>query len=190
MKRGKPLERRSGLAADPAKARAWQQRSAERAQANARDRGRAPLKASGGPSCAPSSRPAARSTLKARVKPPEPGEAAAIERWRIAVLGHKEAGLDPHHVVPKQVLKRIARSRGLRGAAYWAVVYDPRVGVPLPRAQHEAHTTRSAQIPLEHLPHRCIGQINAAIRDYGPEAARAFELEHPPAAVLGRRASR
>lgn len=190
MKRGKPLARRTPLSSDPAKGRAWQQRSAERAQANARAKARKPLDR--GPlarkppeaSNAPAGRPAPRSTLRQRARPEQPGKAAAIEAWRRAVLGSADSTLDPHHVVPKQVLKRIARSRRLVGPAYWAVVYDPRVGVPLPRQQHEAHTNRSRQIALEHLPHARLGAIRAAIEDYGPEAARAFELEHPPLAVL------
>lgn len=101
---------------------------------------------------------------------------AAYDFWA-AVTGRNRE-LEAHHAIPKRILKRIARSRGLKdGSPGWlAIVYDARVGVALPPRVHERHTTHVARIPLEHLPVR----VCAAAVGYGREAVSALLAEHPP----------
>lgn len=116
-----------------------------------------------------------RTQMKPHRKREEPGKKAAVEAWRTAVLGAVDAWGDPHHAVPKRTLKKIAKSRGLRGAAYWALVYDPLIGVRLDPHAHAQHTVRREVIPGEQIPPR-VWERAIAI---GPEAVAALEREHP-----------
>lgn len=105
----------------------------------------------------------------------EPGRAEAAAAFKVAVTGSLDSRMESHHAVPKQTLARIAGSLGLEGPAFWAVVYDPRVGIALDPRVHEMHTTRVRVIPGDQLPER----VFVAAAEYGPEAEIALEREHP-----------
>lgn len=105
----------------------------------------------------------------------EPGKKEAARAFKLAVCGSLDSPLEAHHAVPAQVLKRIAKSKGLTGPAYWAVVYDHTIGVPLEHRTHERHTNRVAVIPGEQIPPR-VWERAIVI---GPEAVAALEREHP-----------
>lgn len=121
--------------------------------------------------------PMRRTPMKPHRKREEPGKKAAVENWRITLLGAVNSPLHGHHCVPKQTLKRIAKSRGLTGAAYWALVYDPLIGIPLDHQRHWNHEYGGPQhrIPGEEIPPR-VWERAIAI---GPEAVAALEREHP-----------
>jgi hypothetical protein len=105
----------------------------------------------------------------------EPGKGEAARAFKIAVCGALDSPLEAHHCVPAQNLRRIARSRGLTGPSMWAMVYDPRIAIPLTHREHERHTNRVAVIPAEQLP----ASVREAAAEYGPEALAALDREHP-----------
>lgn len=87
--------------------------------------------------------------------------------------------LEAHHCVRKQVLRRIARSKGLTEgqAAFWEIVYDPEIAVALSHREHELHTSRVETIPLDRLPY---DRLISAAAIHGREAVADLLREHPP----------
>ena len=61
-------------------------------------------------------------------------------------------GAPPHHAVPKQVLKHVAK---LRGIPAWVLLWDVRVRVVLCRACHANHENASPR-----LARRCLSNAN------------------------------
>lgn len=70
------------------------------------------------------------------------------------VATHPRMELDAHHVIPKSLLKRVERERGL---APGVLVWDPANGMPLcsertPNRCHDRHTLAVARVPRDRVP--------------------------------------
>jgi hypothetical protein len=165
--------------------RDWQQRSRETAAANARERGRQPLKRQPGQGATP---------RMSRKRPPgpqpgplEPGEWRR-EVWRLdrgrSILSGAEVHRDAspiiwqaHHPLAKRFLPAELK-------------YDPRNGVVLLTLEHKRHEHRfrgrdgrSHVVPLETLPARCLA-FAVELDERGVLDESAVELlkrSHPPA---------
>lgn len=119
---------------------------------------------------------------KSRIQPkPKPKrtdeEAAASALWhRIVTEGKRclmcgtRSDLQGHHHVPQQVLRRQARTLGVRA---WVLVWDLRSGVPLCKRCHERHTLAVQKVPGWRLP----AEAWEFAREIGLE--HRLEREHP-----------
>jgi hypothetical protein len=117
-----------------------------------------------------------RGRLQSKSRPAAPGDptagelrrqALAFERavkaaGRCAACGRRarsrRAELDAHHVVPKEILKRVERERRL---APGTLVWDPANGIALCSEQteercHARHTLAVRRVPRSRLPNRAL----------------------------------
>lgn len=175
------MKRGGGPKRDPEKTRAWQQRSREASPLSRS----APLEPGEGLRRAGGRTGLSRGSRRPR--PPEgPLSPADWKRavWQLAagrctVTGlplsrvDDEFGDHAHHCIPKQLLRR----RGLHH-----LVWDPRNGIALKRAVHEAHEyTPNARVPYEALPQR----VRDFATELGPWAEDALLRYHPAAGTSG-----
>ena len=76
----------------------------------------------------------------------------AVVKGKSCILCGKPSRVQGHHVIAAQVLKRLARDRGLDAAALLALLWDVRNGIPVCEREHADHSTAKKRIPRSALP--------------------------------------